>query len=186
MRYEFIKGWIENGKPKIFWINKFIFPQAFITGTKQNFARKYQIAIDTLAYKFIIFDNFTLDMINEAKEGPDDGCYIYGMQMEGARWDYDRHFISPSQPKVLYTNFPMMQILPYEMQAGEGHGSGEYKPIPGIYKCPTYKVLSRWGQLSTTGHSTNFVMYVEVPIAEGQQEEQWTLAGVALFLALKY
>merc|ERR1712134_143234 len=63
VRYEFIKGWIENGKPKIFWINKFIFPQAFITGTKQNFARKYKVAIDELSFSFIIKDEWTLDRI---------------------------------------------------------------------------------------------------------------------------
>jgi dynein heavy chain len=36
-------------------------------------------------------------------------------------------------------------------------------PETGIYNCPVYKVVSRRGTLSTTGHSTNFVMFFEIP-----------------------
>lgn len=54
----------------------------------------------------------------------------------------------------------------------------------GIYQCPLYKVVSRTGTLLTTGHSTNFVMYFELPTKE--QEDIWILGGVALILALRY
>jgi dynein heavy chain len=39
------------------------------------------------------------------------------------------------------------------------------------------------GTLSTTGHSTNFVLMVELP--SGEKENVWTKAGAAMFLALK-
>jgi dynein heavy chain len=52
-----------------------------------------------------------------------------------------------------------------------------------IYECPMYKVLSRQGTLSTTGHSTNFVLKVDIPTNEDQ--DKWIKAGVALFLSLK-
>lgn len=35
-------------------------------------------------------------------------------------------------------------------------------PETGIYKIPLYRVISRTGTLSTTGHSTNFVMFFEL------------------------
>ncbi len=57
-------------------------------------------------------------------------------------------------------------------------------PLTGIYKCPVYKVLSRTGTLSTTGHSTNFVMWIELPTKE--EEAKWVRGGVAAFLALRY
>ena len=57
-------------------------------------------------------------------------------------------------------------------------------PDKGIYNCPVYKVVSRRGTLSTTGHSTNFVMFFEMPTA--REEDEWIRAGVAAFLALRY
>lgn len=57
-------------------------------------------------------------------------------------------------------------------------------PETGFYECPVYKVLSRNGTLSTTGHSTNFVLNLELPSSRDQSE--WIKAGVAAFLALKY
>jgi hypothetical protein len=42
----------------------------------------------------------------------------------------------------------------------DGHLLDEKK----IYKCPLYKTHTRKGQLLTTGHSTNFIFYIDVPI----------------------
>jgi len=111
-RVEFIKKWINEGLPIVFYINKFVFPQAFITGTKQNFARKHKVAIDQLTFDFIINDKLSEEEIALLKDRPEDGCFIYGMQMEAARWDYERHFLNSSLPKVLYTPFPLVQLLP--------------------------------------------------------------------------
>ena len=57
-------------------------------------------------------------------------------------------------------------------------------PLEGIYDCPLYKVVSRRGTLSTTGHSTNFVMFIELPT--NQKQDKWIVGGLAAFLALRY
>jgi len=95
--------------------------------------------------------------------------------IEGARWDSTTHTLNHSKPKELYTELPLIWLVPV---------ADRKQPEKGIYNCPVYKVLSRAGTLSTTGHSTNFVMYIELPSQD--PESAWIRAGVAGFLALRY
>lgn len=64
-RYQFLKDWTETGQIKIVWFSGFFYPQAFITGTLQNFARKNQIAIDKLALDFAISAEVPVKADNE-------------------------------------------------------------------------------------------------------------------------
>jgi len=112
---------------------------------------------------------------SEVTEKPEDGCFCFGMYMEGARWNATSHYLDESKPKQLYSEFPLIWFLPKKDRK---------VPDTGIYKCPVYKVLSRAGTLSTTGHSTNFCLFIELPSRE--EEDKWIRAGVACFLSLRY
>lgn len=59
LRVIFLKNWIDNGTPHIFWMSGLFFPQAFVTGSLQNFARKKAIAIDKLSFKFEFLDHIS-------------------------------------------------------------------------------------------------------------------------------
>ena len=122
-----------------------------MTGTLQNFSRKYVIPIDCISFEFSFQD--TLDA-TQVQSKPDDGCLIYGMFLEGAKWDYKKHLMSHSSPKELFSDLPPVHLVPI---------ANRVAPTEGIYRCPLYKVEIRKGNLSTTGHSTNFVMFSEIP-----------------------
>jgi len=51
-RIRFISDWRDHGIPSAFWISGFYFPQAFLTGTLQNFARKHIVSIDTIDFSY--------------------------------------------------------------------------------------------------------------------------------------
>jgi len=169
-RIRFIADWIADGIPKVFWFSGFFFPQAFLTGVLQNFARKYVLPIDTISYEFRVIER-TEDEIYERAE---DGCYIRGLFLEGARWDHDSHFLVDPRSKELYSEMPIIWLLPV---------ANREKPSSGIYGCPCYKILTRRGTLSTTGHSTNFIMTVELP--SDKPQSHWIKRGVALVTQLK-
>ena len=80
----------------------------------------------------------------ELKEGPQDGCYIAGLYVEGARWDHTHHQLTESRPKELYTDLPVLWLKPE---------ANRKMPDSGIYECPCYKTLTRAGQYHFLTHN---------------------------------
>jgi dynein heavy chain len=104
---------------------------------------------------------------------PDIGVYVKGLFLEGARYDYTTHALGESEAKVLFTPAPVIWMMPNEVS--------RFKPFP-HYLCPLYKTSDRRGILSTTGHSTNFVMEVNLPSLHPQKH--WVKRGVAMLTQL--
>jgi dynein heavy chain len=91
--------------------------QAFLTGAKQNHARKLRVAIDQIDLDFEVMDTIQPDLSARTStagsasssggrgayasvKAPATGIYCSGLFLEGARWDDSNHAIAESQPKV--------------------------------------------------------------------------------------
>jgi dynein heavy chain len=83
-RLKFCQSWIDNNAPPNFWISGFFFTQSFLTGTKQNYARKHIVAIDQIDFGFTVISDESKYRLDQA---PEDGVYIHGLYVEGCRWD---------------------------------------------------------------------------------------------------
>lgn len=86
-----IREWLENGNPNSYWLPGMFFPQGFMTGVLQTHARQYKIAIDKLDFAFTILEQEKQDEIEEA---PEQGVYIYGLYLDGARWDRENEILT--------------------------------------------------------------------------------------------
>ncbi|KAI9224756.1 dynein heavy chain and region D6 of dynein motor-domain-containing protein [Blastocladiella britannica] len=177
-RLKFLQDWCDEGAPTVFWLPGFFFTQSFITATLQNYARKYQVAIDELGVDFqLILDQ------EFCHTKPDDGVFVNGIYMEGARIDPESGVLTESLPKVLFSSLPTLWLKPIKTAdiPAKIAQPGDAKPLE-VYRCPLYKTSARRGILSTTGHSTNFVMGLRLPSVVN--EKHWVLRGCAGLLSL--
>ncbi|CAI2733517.1 unnamed protein product [Schistosoma spindalis] len=210
-RLKFFADWLTYDTPPVYWISGFYFTQSFLTGILQNYARKYTIPIDTISFTFYITTNY-LNIINllenisiipkypkqsliENKRTsliinnlvklersneqfgnfikPNDGAYITGLYLEGARWDIINNCLSESKSKILFDIMPVIWLIPKKLSEINREST---------YTCPVYKTSARRGVLSTTGHSTNFVLYID--LKTNQPQEHWINRGVAALCQL--
>ncbi|XP_066430422.1 dynein axonemal heavy chain 6 isoform X1 [Eleutherodactylus coqui] len=188
LRISFIDAWIHHGQPKSFWISGFFFPQGFLTGILQNHARNYNLPIDELSFHYNVLPCYrdqaaVIEAIKVMKFGeelpmdkelptPEDGVLVHGMFMDASRWDDENMVIEDALPRQMN---PMLPVVHFEPRQN-------YHPNPTLYQAPLYKTSARAGTLSTTGHSTNFVVTVLLP--SKRPSDYWISKGSALLCQL--
>ena len=166
-----------------------------MTAASQNYARKKKLPISKVTFDFKVLDYHDQDGCTER---PEDGCIINGIFLEGCRWNDGGKCLDESLPQILYAPMPCMLLTP-EVERLAPHGCAPwFAPLdePGsatasagrgtvdspVYVCPLYKTLGRKGNITLTGHSTNFVLNVELPSGK-MQHTHWVKRSVALFCA---
>lgn len=123
----------------------------------------------------------------------DNIAHYAGPFLEGCRWNEQEMVLDESRPKELYVPMPCIffkpvkdRVLPYGPTPWFATKDRKAEEDPNTviaYVCPMYKTLKRAGLLMTSGHSTNYIMNVEVPSKKPQS--WWIKRSVALFCALR-
>ncbi|XP_043266980.1 dynein axonemal heavy chain 6 [Venturia canescens] len=185
LRIDFIRIWLIDAQPISFWLSGLSFPQGFITGMLQTHARKYNLPIDQLKLDFAVtkqvLDQEEIEAAHNAIDKqvssvyknlapPTDGVLAHGLFLDAARWDSKFMILVDARKGEMNPPLPVIHINPVKSLP-------EKDPR---YVCPLYKTSIRAGVLSTTGHSTNFVVPVLLPSA--REQAYWILKGTALLV----
>ena len=94
---------------------------------------------------------------------------MHGLFMQGARWDGTKKCVEDSVVGKPIVEFPVIYLEPI---------LEEELKIDKALHSPLYKTSLRAGELSTTGHSTNFVMYLH--LTSEKDADYWIRRGAAL------
>jgi len=171
-----LAGWVDNLRdrvkqladwygelvmPKVVWICGFFNPQSFLTAVMQSQARKNEWPLDR-----VVVTTEVTKKTPEELEGPSrEGSYVYGLIMEGARWDTGLNSIDESKMKEMFCQMPVMLVKAVQVE------KAEYKDQ---YLCPVYKTQQRNRIMGGYVFTAN--LKTKKPAAD------WVLAGVAMLM----
>jgi dynein heavy chain len=146
--------------PKSVWISGMFNPMAYITAVLQTTARKTDQPLDQM---YIWTDITTMMSGDEVESYAEDGMYIHGMYMEGARWDTKKGVIAESFAKDLHPVMPVINVR------GIMYADVD---LTGIFECPIYV---------TTKRGATFTCVATLKSAD--RINKWVLAGVAIMMS---
>ena len=129
--------------------------------------------LENISFDIQVVDNKTIAQINKKAEI---GCYIYGIYLEGGRWDQENHYLVEPHPLELFFMMPPLHFRTITHKLNSLN----------MYECPLYKTVLRFGILDSTGRSTNFIMTLAFSIFPQDSPVNWKKAGLAAFLSLKF
>jgi len=161
--------------PSSLWLSGTFNPMAFITAVMQTTARKRGWALDNVV---TFTDPTTMDW-EEAECQPEDGAFIHGMFIEGARWDRDSGEIRESFLRDLTPQMPIIHLMAIEASSVN---------LSGYHDTPCYYVSQRGGGPPPG----SFVFFTTLKTSEttlkgqyGVYSFKWVLAGVGLLLQIE-
>nr|XP_045000110.1 dynein axonemal heavy chain 14 [Jaculus jaculus] len=183
-----------TGFPARYWLPAFFFPQAFLTAVLLDYSRSHGISVDTLTFTHQVvpghadveedvpkFLEKKLTMVKKAFKGSSSsgsGVYIFGLFLEGARWDHEQQGLADSLPRDICCDFPDIYFLPTEISTEIPSSSNQTNSELNTFECPVYQTPQRSSILTTTGLSTNFLTSVYLPTKK--PPSHWISRQVAL------
>ena len=166
-RAEQLTTWLKNGRPTCFWLTGFFNPSGFLTASRQEVCRAHSKdgwALDDCVDTFDVLKQEKDDV----RAGPSEGIYIWGLSLDGARWDKGRNALTDSEPKVRFSPLPVLHIA----ATGEKVklAKGEIRYVCPVYTCP-----------ARAAHGTQLRNYIsQVELRSEEVASKWTLRAVCL------
>jgi dynein heavy chain len=161
--------------PPSVWLAGTANPMAFVTAVMQTTARAYGWPLDDVE----TFTDITKMDWDQAEQQPEEGAYVHGLYIEGARWDRDAEELRDSILRELAPQMPIIHLRAIPAKD---------RRMNGYYDCPVYYVSQRgggnppgsyvfFGQLRTSEPTVN-TLY-------GIYQYKWVLAGVGMLLQIE-
>eukprot|EP00993_Chasmostoma_nieuportense_P002181 NODE_2_length_6488_cov_18.174344_g1_i0.p1 GENE.NODE_2_length_6488_cov_18.174344_g1_i0~~NODE_2_length_6488_cov_18.174344_g1_i0.p1 ORF type:complete len:2154 (+),score=521.91 NODE_2_length_6488_cov_18.174344_g1_i0:435-6464(+) len=144
--------------PKVVYLSYFFNPNAFLTAIMQTTAMQYNYDLDQMS----LVTEVTKKWPDQVDAAAREGAHVFGMFMEGARWDMATSTVEESKMKELYPKMPVMTIK--SLPANKV----DYKDL---YACPVYKTQDRGPGFVSTLH-----------LKTKSPPRRWVIGGVALLL----
>ena len=165
-RIQQLRTWVDSTIPTLIWLSGLARPAALLTAALQTSARKHGISVDSLNWEFIVL---TPEESSKAIVPPEDGIYVKGLYLEGARWDFNSNLLAEPYPMELTSPMPIIHFKPVERKR---------KALNNMYKCPLYTCPIR----SVSSERSSFVVAVDL-MCGSESEEHWIKRAVALLLS---
>ena len=158
-RNQQLLDWIpEMTTPKVTLLSQFFNPMSFLTAIMQTTSMQFAYDLDQMALYVDVLKK-SADQIDTAAR---EGAHVYGMMMEGARWDVAGMTIEESRMKELYPRMPVMTIRSLPIAKIDRKDQ---------YECPLYKT-----QMRGPGFVVGLWLKTKAP------PRKWIIAGVGLLL----
>ncbi|KYN43305.1 Dynein heavy chain 10, axonemal, partial [Trachymyrmex septentrionalis] len=157
-------NWSGANEPVVLWLSGLHVPETYLAALVQMACRKNNWPLDhSVIYTTV--SNFLKP--DDVEERPDEaGCYVYGLYLEGARWDIEKHCLQRSHPKVLFEELPILTIIPIEVHRLK---------LQNTFKTPVYITSNRRNALADG-------LIFEANLATPEHASHWILQGVCLVL----
>jgi len=147
--------------PKVTFLNRLFNPESFLAAIKQVYSGEKQLELNKLTVQTDVLKKIYWEAdLPPIKEG----AYVFGFQVEGARWDLALGQLEESFPKKPFSVMPVVNCRAALL-------STDIKKETGIYQCPCYKTENR-------GNTYVFTAQLKTKLPPAK----WIVAGVAIIL----
>jgi dynein heavy chain len=195
-RVEALQVWAEEKDmqlPFSVWLPGLFNPTALLTAVQQVAARKNGTPLDNMTIETHVTVMKNAEEAEQNGQYPEDGMYVHGLFIEGARWaDEDDDpgdaypvgassqetmcagYLLDGKLKELLPALPVVYVRAVSVQeTWEPTSVGYLRNDPTLYECPVYSTSHR-------GHT--YVFLATLKLKPGQLTSKWILTGTAILL----